>query len=353
MDYSATSHPISSAGQARPLDKLTRALPVATAVLGVGLTLLLVARVAPADGRLAELILQRGWTQPLTLGLFFWGLGHVIRRFVLHSAERRAVNACSELLWDGRLSRDHVSGLIGSLHPLRGSLAGQVLIDLASYFRNHRPTRDEVLEVANLALDRAHDRLEVDEAPLLATLWLLPLSGFIGTVLGMAAAISSFDEIIASLGGDLSALTPAVAGLATAFDTTLLALVLVVPLKLAQVTLDGRDRRLLDLVDQTFGAGLVRELDLAVLAQQSPAEVALERSAQVAERIEASLLRIDAALAAVGDRFAGGAELLESLQRVAQAADQARDALPAMKRSLAALEEQGERPLTVVREPRS
>ena len=43
----------------------------------------LVTSVAPRDGWLATLLLDRGFTQPITLALFFWGLGHALRRIAV------------------------------------------------------------------------------------------------------------------------------------------------------------------------------------------------------------------------------------------------------------------------------
>ncbi len=323
----------------RTLGSWTRGVPVSLAILGTGLVLGAAYALVPAESRAAELVLRRGAIQLVTLALFFWGLGHILRRWLLQAGERRALAAAERMARRRPLSREDVPLCLRALEGLRDSLAGPVLGTILGYFRTHRPTRDELLEAAGAAVDRAYDRVEADYRALGATLWLLPLSGFLGTVIGMAEAIASFDGVIGGTGGDLTALAPAVAGLAKAFDTTLLALALVVPLKLLEVWMQGRDRRLLEAIDGTLGAGFVADLDLAMLAQQSPAEALLEEQAETFARIEHSLRRIDLVLASIGDRLASQpAAVFAALESV-----------PAIKAELQALREQGEQPMVITR----
>lgn len=314
----------------------TRGLPVFSAIVGPTLTLGAAYLLVPPDHRAAELLLGRGLTQPLTLILFFWGLGHILRRWLVQQGERRALDACSRLLRQPP-TREDVPRYIEALRPLGDSLSGPVLSGVLSYFRSQRPTRDEVLEVAGKAVDRAYDRVESDYAALVAVLWLIPLCGFLGTVIGMAEAIGTFDMVITQMGDEMSALIPAVAGLAKAFDTTLLALALVVPLKLLEVGVQGRDRRLLDDIDDHLGSGLVHGLDLAMVAQHSPAQEALDRTAETAARIERSLRCIDEALASLADRIDE-----QPLLKAAQA-------LPRIEADLKALRDASERPLVLKR----
>ncbi|MCB9548775.1 MAG: MotA/TolQ/ExbB proton channel family protein [Myxococcales bacterium] len=333
---------------ARLLGAWTRLLPVLVALVGTAVTLF-VASLLPADSRAHELLLARGWTQPLTLTLFFWGTGHALRRFIVQAGESRALWRCELLISGGRLQRDHVAPVMDSLDGLGDSLAAPVLQDVLAYFRGNRPARDEVLKVANQAINRAYDRVEDDYRSLNAVMWLLPLSGFLGTVVGMAAAIQAFDGVLGQVRNDLSALAPSVAGLATAFDTTLLALVLVVPLKLIEVGLAGRDRRILEHIDRTLGTGLVRSLDLAGLAQQTPAEAALDRYSRTVERIEGSLKEIDLALVSITGQLKTMPNVAGSLAEITDSARAARQAMPQIVMQLEELRSQGDRPIVISR----
>jgi len=186
----------------------------------------------------------------------------------------------------------------------------------------------------------------------------VPLSGFFGTVVGMSASISSFDVLIAGSGANLSSLGPAVAGLATAFDTTLVALSLVVPLKLIEVTLERADERLLSDLDAQVGAGWLESLDLQSLGVGEGEEG--RRAAQRAREAEL----IAAALGALADAARVADERLAALSRVSEgAAERLRELarergglppelarrLDALERHLALLHEQGERPLVLSR----
>lgn len=332
---------------ARLLGPWTRLLPVFIALVGTAVTLFVASLLT--ETRINELLLSRGWTQPMTLTLFFWGLGHAVRRFVVQIGETRALWRCELLISGGRLQREHVAPVMDSLDGLGDSLAAPVLADVLAYFRGNRPARDEVIKVANQAINRAHDRVEDDYKALSSVMWLLPLSGFLGTVVGMAAAIASFDAVLGQVRNDLSALAPSVDGLATAFDTTLLALALVVPLKLIEVILSGRDQRILEHIDRALGTGLVRSLDLAGLAQQTPAEAALDRYSRTVVSIEGSMKEIDLALTSIVGQMKTMPNMAGSLAEITDAARATRQAIPHIVQQLDQLREQGERPLTIAR----
>lgn len=324
-----------------------RLLPVFIALIATPACIAIAHYSAPS--RFSTLLMDRGWTQPVTLALFFWGVGHVLRRLWVQQAERRALRVCAVALGPDPLDLRSIRVITDRLKPFSTTLAGSVATAVLSHFRNHRPARDEVLDLAHKAVDRCHDEVDADYRPLNAVMWLLPLSGFVGTVIGMASAIASFDGVIASLGADMSALAPSVQGLATAFDTTLLALVLVIPLKVLEVGLDGRDRRLLDDIDATLGVGYVQELDLAGLAQQSPMEAVLDRYAERVERIESAMERIDQIMLGISHTLGDMPEFTRALSDMSLAARGVNDALPELIGEVKALRAQGDAPLVIRR----
>jgi hypothetical protein len=79
--------------------------------------------------------------------------------------------------------------------------------------------------------------------------WAIPVLGFIGTVLGLSQAIGSFTAVLGT-GEDVSAITAALgnvtAGLATAFDTTLVALVAALIIQLLMVMTKKSEEEFLD-----------------------------------------------------------------------------------------------------------
>lgn len=86
---------------------------------------------------------------------------------------------------------------------------------------------------AAAALDLVITDLEHGErvrlSPLVYGVWVLPLIGFIGTVIGITEAIGGLDGMIAATGDPAAGLEGVLGGLRYAFDTTLLGLVAVIP----------------------------------------------------------------------------------------------------------------------------
>lgn len=324
-------------------------VPLLTAILGTAVTFALAHFVLPDDLWLRVFLVDRGPVQMVTTALFFWGVGHGLVRVLAIGRERTALMQCVDLLRAERIERARAQWLIERLQARIGHTAPAILTTILSYFRAHRPTRDEVWKVANDEVDKAHDRMEAEYRPLVAVLWLIPLSGFLGTVLGMSAAIGSFDALIGADGADLSALMPAVRGLAVAFDTTLLALALVVPLKLFEVFLQRLDLGLLGDIDRVVGSGLVQGLDLAGLAQQSPEEAALAETAQMLDRIRGSLVAIDQTLHSVVNRLHTVGDVERLLSELSSAARSIKEGVPQIRADLETMRKQSEQPFTLVR----
>jgi biopolymer transport protein ExbB/TolQ len=83
-------------------------------------------------------------------------------------------------------------------------------------------------------------------------IWTIPILGFIGTVVGLSDAIGSFTKVLNDTSGDSSTiksnLAPVVGGLATAFETTLVALVAAVVIQLLSTWVFKREEALLDAI---------------------------------------------------------------------------------------------------------
>jgi biopolymer transport protein ExbB/TolQ len=80
-------------------------------------------------------------------------------------------------------------------------------------------------------------------------MWAIPVLGFIGTVLGLSQAIGAFGVTLAqdgNLEGIKGSLSLVTAGLSTAFDTTLVALVMALILQLIVSFLQAREAEWLD-----------------------------------------------------------------------------------------------------------
>ena len=93
-------------------------------------------------------------------------------------------------------------------------------------------------------------------------LWAIPLTGFIGTVIGMSQAVGSFDAVLSNadnVDGLKDGLVQVTGGLGTAFDTTFLALVISVLLAFPLTLCEKIEDRLLSQID-----GVVRDAVLSL-----------------------------------------------------------------------------------------
>ncbi len=95
-------------------------------------------------------------------------------------------------------------------------------------------------------------------------IWALPILGFIGTVIGVSSAIAGLAgslENAADVTAIKGALNDVFAGLGTAFDTTLLALVLSLMVKVPSSSMQKAEESLITWVDEYCNENLLKRLN--------------------------------------------------------------------------------------------
>lgn len=108
---------------------------------------------------------------------------------------------------------------------------------------------------AGLFTERWDHLAAVRMAPLSYAIWVLPLLGFIGTVIGISGAIGDLGAVFTNSDRD-TALASVLAALQFAFDTTFAGLVLVIPVMAMSTVVSIRSDAARDTVlAQTFGQG--------------------------------------------------------------------------------------------------
>lgn len=195
-------------------------------------------------------------SQVCTLALFSWGFVTVLNNLISLNKELNSISYLS----DGLDSSTDPSSFIHSLPT--GAFLTYFVQELSWSFKQVRGYLNSkaVLEEAR---EHLLDYLEQGTRGIHAAMWLIPLSGFLGTVIGMSLTIGRFDELFLSASGDhvkligLTDLAPAIQGLSTAFDTTLLALALVIPLKLALVQVESRLAQFISQAEHDIGMNLM------------------------------------------------------------------------------------------------
>ena len=95
-------------------------------------------------------------------------------------------------------------------------------------------------------------------------IWSLPILGFIGTVMGVSTAVASLANSLSG-GGSMEAMKSALqevfGGLGTAFDTTLLALIMSMLVKIPASALQKNEEDLITSVDEYCNENLLRRLN--------------------------------------------------------------------------------------------
>ena len=254
------------------------ALPgLACAAFVLAPMMVLAAGFEPGSGRLAQILIGN-WISPLIV----WVFAASIVFLVLKGARQRREQAATELLRDQIIPTALEDGV--TLRPK------ELLDRLRAAFKTAASTPAP----HNLLLHRLHILLDAEGADPSAVeaaeqeagwfdrqyltasfavgrfmIWAIPILGFIGTVWGISGAVSNFSsamtsvESAAAVSEALKDNLPLVtADLATAFDTTLLALLLSVPIMLGLTWLEKSEGNYLTSVDEawavTLGPQLVR-----------------------------------------------------------------------------------------------
>jgi biopolymer transport protein ExbB/TolQ len=103
--------------------------------------------------------------------------------------------------------------------------------------------------------------------------WAIPVLGFIGTVQGLSAAIGTFTQTLAAsndIGAIKSNLQGVTSGLSTAFETTLVALVMALFLQLYVSALQKRETDFLDECNDYCHQHVIAKLKLVTRPPESP-----------------------------------------------------------------------------------
>lgn len=180
-----------------------------------------------------SMLLERGPTQHACVLLSFWSIIILLTKSRKLSIQRKALK--QSILPDAHsfvLSSQTADAVVERIHqvavdPERFLLFNRILIAISNLKNLGRVSDvDEILDSVGEKDESAH---ETSFAILGGFLWAIPVLGFIGTVLGLSTSIATFSALLEQqqeISGIVSSLREITSGLSTAFETTLLALVL-------------------------------------------------------------------------------------------------------------------------------
>jgi biopolymer transport protein ExbB/TolQ len=236
--------------------RYTRVNGLLTGLIGILLAIASYAVISAtplAKSAFGQVFLERGPTQHAVVVLFFWSLVILIFKRLKLRLQRRAIDVRVLPEEPGFvISPSTVERVLQRLRDVADDPRNFMVlnrVDVAlSNLRNLGRVGD-VEEILRSQAAQDESQMETSYALVQGFVWAIPVLGFIGTVLGLSQAIGSFTAVLGS-GNDVSAITGALgkvtAGLATAFDTTLVALVAALIIQLLVVMTKKSEEEFLD-----------------------------------------------------------------------------------------------------------
>ncbi|TWU26776.1 MotA/TolQ/ExbB proton channel family protein [Novipirellula galeiformis] len=185
------------------------------------------------------MLLERGPTQHATVLLGFWSIVILLLKRGKLSIQRKALDHAvipenHEFVLTSQTA-DHVIRNIHALadDPNRFLVYNRILIALSNLKNLGRVS--DIDDILRASAERDESSHQTSFATLGGFLWAIPVLGFIGTVLGLAGAIGNFSSLLdkqSDVAGIVGSLKEVTGGLSTAFETTLLALVVALVIQL-------------------------------------------------------------------------------------------------------------------------
>ncbi|WP_203545383.1 MotA/TolQ/ExbB proton channel family protein [Candidatus Laterigemmans baculatus] len=185
------------------------------------------------------MLLDRGPTQYFAVFLGFWCVVILLFKRSKLGVQRRALShSVVPETHDFVLSSQTADHLIRNIHaiaedPERFLVYNRILVAVSNLKNLGRVSDvDDILRSLSERDESAH---QTSFATLGGFLWAIPVLGFIGTVLGLASAIGNFSSLLeqqSDVSGIVGSLREVTGGLSTAFETTLLALVIALVVQL-------------------------------------------------------------------------------------------------------------------------
>ena len=224
-----------------------------------------------------RLLLTCRWIGRIEVFMFVWGGLLLVWKAVLWRLQRRPLgwSVFPERFADDARVRVGDAGPCLSYaeslvrRPRRSILLNRVCLALEHLRQTRRVQEVRGALTGQSAIDA--NMLDSSYSMLRFLIWVIPILGFIGTVLGIGMAVAEFadfipkvSEIEKAMDSLRNGLGQVTTGLGTAFNTTLVALCLVAPLMLATSWLRKGEEHLLAEIDHFTNHNLLAALDDSV-----------------------------------------------------------------------------------------
>ncbi|MGB7346318.1 MAG: MotA/TolQ/ExbB proton channel family protein [Pirellulaceae bacterium] len=236
-----------------------------------------------------QLFWNRGPIPFPTTFLMFWALAILVLKWLNLKKQKEA------MLLDvlptevsQEITITSIDGFIDHINELPGASADTFLVNRVirgiEHFRVRRSAAETVTMMESQSAIDANN-VAGSYTILKVFIWSLPILGFIGTVMGVSQAVASLGTGMNSGGMDgmKDSLNMVFGGLGTAFDTTLLALIMSMLVKIPASAIQKSEEDLITSVDEYCNENLLRRLndgrEGGVAATTSDSDTAVFRQA--------------------------------------------------------------------------
>ena len=259
--------------------RFTRVNMIRTSVVGGMMSVLFyLPLIAVPNLRISQMFLERGSIPYAIVFLSAWASAALSIKWCKLKLQRRALQEKYRVVPatpDFILAASTVEVVMNNIHRTVDDPRHFVLFNRIQIALSNLRNLGRVGDVEDiLRAQGAHDEssLETSYSVINAFVWAIPVLGFIGTVLGLSKAISQFGGVLQGAGemeAIKSSLEGVTAGLGTAFETTLEALVAALLIQLWLAFLKKSEEEFLDECTEYCTRNVVNKLRIMVFERDS------------------------------------------------------------------------------------
>ena len=216
------------------------------------------------------ILLERGWTPYAMIALFMLAIVILFVKWRKLAFQKRALSV--ELIPVGTsfaLTPDTAVDVLKTLNGIVDDPKRFVLfnrIERALLNLRNVGNLSDVSEMLRAQAENDESHTESSYGLLAGIVWVIPILGFIGTVIGLSGAIGGFGAVLnadATVSSLKDSLTPVTGSLGIAFDTTFVALLLAMVIQMAMTVLRRQEELFLDACREYSHVNIISRLRIS------------------------------------------------------------------------------------------
>lgn len=211
---------------------------------------------------------QGGWVPIAEVFVFFWAIGMLVAKYFKIRRQQRAMLLDVLPTEIGRkITTGNLDKFLENIGQLPKDAVGSFLVTRCIRGLEHFRARKSAADTATMLASQSDlDASSVDASYTMfhVFIWAIPILGFLGTVIGVSAAVGGFTgtlENSSDIGALKEGLKSITSGLGTAFDTTLVALSMAMILTFPVSALQKLEGSVIGQVDEYTNEYLLRRLE--------------------------------------------------------------------------------------------